>query len=178
MVVDYEGYFTGAGVAEVLRAEGREVTIVTCFDLVAPYCDQTLEGVRLRGRLHDLGIAAHRGATVASIDPEGVTARDEFGAEFRLPADGVVLVTQRLSDDALYRARCRPTPRRSSARVEAVHAIGDCVAPRLIADAIFDGHRLAREIDSPDPSRPTALPARTPPRVKPAPNGVRPLLAQ
>ncbi len=38
--------------------------------------------------------------------------------------------------------------------MEAVHAIGDCVAPRLIADAIFDGHRLAREIDSPDPSRP------------------------
>jgi dimethylamine/trimethylamine dehydrogenase len=28
------------------------------------------------------------------------------------------------------------------------------VAPRLIADAIFDGHRLAREIDSPDPERP------------------------
>ena len=69
---------------------------------------------------------------------------------FRLPADGVVLVTQRLSDDALYRC---PASRRHEG-VEAVYAIGDCVAPRLIADAIFDGHRLAREIDSPDPSRP------------------------
>ena len=149
-VVDYEGYFTGAGVAEVLRADGHEVTIVTCFDVVAHYCDQTLEGVRLRGRLHGLGIAAHRGATVASIDPEGVTARDEFGAEFRLPADGVVLVTQRLSDDALYRALQAD----HDGGRRAVYAIGDCVAPRLIADAIFDGHRLAREIDSPDPSRP------------------------
>jgi dimethylamine/trimethylamine dehydrogenase len=26
--------------------------------------------------------------------------------------------------------------------------------PRAIADVIFDGHRLGREIDSPDPSRP------------------------
>ena len=60
-----------------------------------------------------------------------------------------MLVTQRLSDDALYRAL-----QADHDGVEAVHAIGDCVAPRLIADAIFDGHRLAREIDSPDPSRP------------------------
>ena len=35
-----------------------------------------------------------------------------------------------------------------------VYRIGDCVAPRLLADAIWDGHRLGREIDSPDPSRP------------------------
>ena len=30
------------------------------------------------------------------------------------------------------------------------------MAPRLIADAIFDGHRLGREIDTADPA--TALP--------------------
>jgi dimethylamine/trimethylamine dehydrogenase len=41
-----------------------------------------------------------------------------------------------------------------AAGIEAVYAIGDCVAPRLIADCVFDGHRLAREIDSRDPRRP------------------------
>jgi len=149
-VIDYEGYFTGAGIAEVLRAEGHEVELLTCFDLVAHYCDQTLEGVRLRRRLHDLGIAAHRGSMATAVDPGGVDAVDEFGAPFRVEADGVVLVTQRMSDDALHRA-LTSGPKMG---VEAVHAIGDCVAPRLIADAIFDGHRLGREIDSADPSRP------------------------
>jgi dimethylamine/trimethylamine dehydrogenase len=153
-VIDYEGYFTGPGIAEVLRADGHDVSLVTCFDLVAHYCDQTLEGVRLRRRLHDLGIAAHRGATAVSIDPGGVVAADEFGAQFRVEADGVVLVTQRLSDDGLHRALAADADALAQAGVEAVYAIGDCVAPRLIADAIFDGHRLAREIDSPDPSRP------------------------
>ena len=38
--------------------------------------------------------------------------------------------------------------------IEAVYRIGDCVAPRLIAECVFDGHRLAREIDSPDPRMP------------------------
>ena len=36
----------------------------------------------------------------------------------------------------------------------ALYRIGDCVAPRLIADVIFDGHRLAREIDSENPAVP------------------------
>jgi NADH:flavin oxidoreductase / NADH oxidase family len=40
--------------------------------------------------------------------------------------------------------------------IEALYRIGDCVAPQLIADCIFDGHRLAREIDSADPA--TQLP--------------------
>jgi dimethylamine/trimethylamine dehydrogenase len=153
-VIDYEGYFTGAGIAEVLRAEGREVELLTCFDLVAHYCDQTLEGVRLRRRLHDLGIGAHRAATATGIDPGGVDAADEFGRPFRIACDGVVMVTQRGSDDALHRALADDPDALAAAGVEQLHAIGDCVAPRLIADAIFDGHRLAREIDSPDPSRP------------------------
>src|SRR5262249_45455484 len=66
--------------------------------------------------------------------------------EGELPCDRVVLVTSRRSNDALYRElRERPGD------VEAVYAIGDCVAPRQVADCGFDGHRLAREIDSADP---------------------------
>ena len=42
------------------------------------------------------------------------------------------------------------------AGVQALHAIGDGVAPRLLTDAIFDGHRLAREIDSDTASVPLA----------------------
>jgi dimethylamine/trimethylamine dehydrogenase len=34
------------------------------------------------------------------------------------------------------------------------YRIGDCEAPRFIADAIFSGHRLGREIDSAAPSIP------------------------
>ena len=141
----------------MLRAEGREVALLTCFDLVAHYCDQTLEGVRLRRRLHDIGIAAHRGATAASIDPGGVTAADEFGAPFRIESDGVVLVTQRLS-----RRRPPPRARRRRATRSRRPASRPCTRsatasrPRLIADAIFDGHRLAAR--STRPTRPARCP--------------------
>ena len=38
--------------------------------------------------------------------------------------------------------------------IEGLFRIGDCVAPQLLADVIFDGHRLGREIDSDDPAIP------------------------
>ena len=64
-------------------------------------------------------------------------------------ADSVVLVTQREPcDRALSRAAAPTRQRFESEGIEAVYRIGDCVAPRLIADCVFDGHRLAREIDS------------------------------
>jgi dimethylamine/trimethylamine dehydrogenase len=39
-----------------------------------------------------------------------------------------------------------------------VYRVGVCVTPGIMADAIFAGHRLGREIDTADPATP--LPAR------------------
>jgi dimethylamine/trimethylamine dehydrogenase len=35
--------------------------------------------------------------------------------------------------------------------------IGDAASPRWISESVFDGHRLAREIDLPDPSFPAPM---------------------
>ena len=155
-ILDCEGYFTGPGIAEVLRAEGYEVTFVTPYDVVAPTCDQTLEGLRLRLHLHVLGIDLRTGLTPTEILSSGVRAEDGMGRPAEIEADASVLVTQRLSDDALYLDLTADQEALSEAGIDAVYRVGDCVAPRLIADAIFDGHRLAREIDGPDPA--VALP--------------------
>ena len=45
-----------------------------------------------------------------------------------------------------------------SAGVEGVYTSWRCVAARMLGDAVFDGHRLAREIDSADPAVPLPLP--------------------
>ena len=73
-----------------------------------------------------------------------------------MPCDTVVLVTRRVSEDRLYRELLERPGDWSEAEISAVHRIGDAVAPRLAADSIFDGQRLAREIDGPDPNVPLA----------------------
>lgn len=153
VVYDAEGYFVAAGIAEQLALEGHAVELVTPFDVVAPVTDETLEGTLLRRRLHDAGITMRRNVTVTAIDPGRLSCETEFEETFELEADGIVLVTQRISDDGLYHA-LRAHPRLADEGIEAVYRIGDCVAPRMIAECIFDGHRLGREIDSADPSVP------------------------
>lgn len=65
-----------------------------------------------------------------------------------------MLVTQQVSDDALYRELTDDPEALAAAGIEAVYRIGDAVAPRFISEAVFDGHRMAREIDGPDPYHP------------------------
>jgi dimethylamine/trimethylamine dehydrogenase len=153
VVYDCEGYYAGAGMAELLRGEGHDVELVTSCEKVAPLCDETLEGPLLRRHLHDMGVRMRAGASLAEVAAGGVRGETDLGDPFEIACDAVVLVTQRVSREALY----------LDVRGPRVYRIGDCVAPRLIADAIWDGHRLGREIDSPDPAFP--LPHR---RERPA----------
>ena len=78
----------------------------------------------------------------------------EFGGPLHLAADAVVLVTQRLSNEGLDVKLAGDPDALRVQGVKALYGIGDCVSPQLIADAIFDGHRLARQTDSEDPARP------------------------
>ena len=154
VVYDAEGYFVGPGIAELLAAGGLEVRLVTSFEVISPLSDLTLEGPMLRRHLHDAGVSVHRGVTILAVEPGRVSGEDEFGEPWSLEADGIVLVTQQVSDDALYRELVSNPAALEVNGIEAVYRIGDCVAPRMISEAIFDGHRLAREIDGPHPSIP------------------------
>ena len=156
LVLDCDGYFTGVGLAEKLARDGHRVWFVTPLETPAPFTAMTLEQSRLRRMLADLGVEVVSGCMVRSIEPGLVTGYDvslpDRAVEWSV--DAVVLVTQRVSNEALYRALRSDTGALRQAGVREVFRIGDCVAPRLTADAIFDGHRLAREIDSADPSVP------------------------
>jgi hypothetical protein len=52
--------------------------------------------------------------------------------------DNVVLAYYNQADEALYYA--------VKGKVRELHRIGDCLAPRMIGDAIRDGERLARQL--------------------------------
>jgi dimethylamine/trimethylamine dehydrogenase len=154
VVFDADGYFMGPGLAEKLVADGYRVELVTCHDLVSPLSDETLEGALLRQHLHDVGVRMRTGTLLTGIEPGRLAAKDHLGEPLELEADAVVLVSQRLSDEGLYLELKEDEEALRGQGIEAVFRIGDCVAPRLIAEAIFDGHRLGREIDAEDPAVP------------------------
>jgi dimethylamine/trimethylamine dehydrogenase len=153
-VYDCDGYFMGPDLAEQLAAAGFRVDLVTSLDDVAPFAHETLEQAMLKRRLHASGVRLHRGVILERVERGLVSGRGEFGEPYELETDAVVLVTQRVSDEALYLELAADGERLRAEAIEAVYRIGDCVAPQLIADAVFDGHRLAREIDAENPAVP------------------------
>src|SRR5258708_4635206 len=152
IVYDCDGYFMGAGIAELLRLDGYQVTIVTPHLEVAPLCNETLDGPRLRHRLHEIGIEVLPTASLSFMDAAGVRIRGQFAHVTEVPVNAVVLVTQRLSCAELYNDLTGQNLEGTG--VEGIYRIGDWVAPRVLRDAIFDGHPLGREIDSVVPSTP------------------------
>ncbi|MFN8185983.1 MAG: FAD-dependent oxidoreductase [Gaiellales bacterium] len=152
VVLDNDGYFMGVSLAERLALEGKTVTVVSHLGHVAQYMHYTMERPDMIRRLRRLGVHELGEHGVVSIEPGQVTCVDLYKEDkvTQLEADAVVLVTARRSDEALFREL-------EETDGLAVYRIGDCEAPRLIADCVFSGHRLAREIDSDDPATPKAF---------------------
>lgn len=163
VVYDTDGYYVGPGIAELLAAEGYETHLVTTKDRVSPVSDDSLEGDMLRRHLHGLGIVFHTGVTLLEAADGTVLGETEFGDPWSLHADGVVLVTQQRSEQSLYQELTADPGALADAGVRAVHLVGDAVAPRMPSEAVFDGHRLAREIESADPMAPVAYLRERPP---------------
>ena len=138
------------------RAGSRRVRVdfVTSLEDISPFSHETLEQVFPQGAAARGGVRMHRTVTLERVEPGGITCADEFGEPLELEADAVVLVTQRsLGRRALPRAprgRGAVGGGRHRGRLPDRRLRG----AQLIADAIFDGHRLAREIDSENPAVP------------------------
>jgi dimethylamine/trimethylamine dehydrogenase len=119
--------------------------------------DFTGENLFLIPKLHRMGVRMTTSHLVKEIGERHVTGFWALTPEAPVEwlADSAVLVTSRKPEEALFLELQSDPDRLERHGIEAVYRVGDCVAPRLeVADAIFDGHRLAREIDTEDPAVP------------------------
>ena len=95
------------------------------------------------GRLLELGVSDHAVAMLLGRDskrPRAVRPAPIRAAKAMLPCGTLVLVTGRLPNDSASSRSCPPR-----ALLQRCTRIGDCLAPGLIADAVYSGHRFARE---------------------------------
>ncbi len=155
LVYDTDGYHVGAAVAHALGLEGAAVTYMTPFDNIGPYMRFTLEEQRMCEALTETGVEIVSQHLLLAWEPGKATVlRHWVGAERELAFDGVVVVTQRNSECALHDELAARPADLEEAGIKGLFLIGDADVPGMIAQATFAGHRLAREIDSPDPAVP------------------------
>lgn len=172
VILNADTYFMAPSLAEKLATAGHEVTIVSGVHL-GNYMHFTLEYPNMMRRLHELGVEELGDHFCSRIEAgrleiyniwgdgsrrtyrgPGVLPRDENKTHRWLEFDSLVLVTGRHSNNTLFNELKARQGEWAENGIKDVYVIGDAEAPRLIADATFTGHRLAREIEEATPQYP------------------------
>ena len=147
VLYDDDHYYMGGVLAELLVQHGCQVTLVTPASQVSTWTTYTLEQKKIQDRLVRLGVELKTQQIVSAINEGEVFLSSEVtGETSQISAQGVVLVTDRLPNDDLYRAL---RPELAAGTLKSLRVIGDAEAPNIIARAVFSGHLAASEFDEP-----------------------------
>jgi dimethylamine/trimethylamine dehydrogenase len=145
LIYDDDHYYMGSVLAELLAENGCEVTLVTPAPSISYWTQFTLEQNRIHKRLQALNVTLLPSYFLASHNLTTATVTNVLtAAESVLPCDAVVLITDRLPNDALYHEL---KPALDEGKLKSLRLIGDAEAPNIIAQAVFSGHLAAQEFD-------------------------------
>lgn len=134
-VIVVGGGMIGRDVALLLAEQGKEVTITTRDDNIVRDMDQvSRQGFLERLAKQDIEILT--GVHLAEIVDDGVIMHDRQGERIELNGDTVTLAAGLSPNRGLF-------DELSHLPNLEVYAIGDCVKPRKILDAIHEGYQAA-----------------------------------
>ncbi len=148
VIFDDDHYYIGGLLAELLRAKGRKVTIVTPAAEVSAWTYNTMELRYIARRLGDAGVEMVTHHNLVEVKKGEVGLVHVHTEKLsRLEAASVVMVTMRAPEASLYRELIADQDGLKAAGIRSVDRIGDCLSPGAIAHAVYAGHRFARELD-------------------------------
>jgi dimethylamine/trimethylamine dehydrogenase len=148
VIYDDDHYYMASALAEKLALQGNRVCYVTPSDSVATWSARTVERFRVHSRLHDLEIEMVTAHSLVSFSDRQVTLQSTYTSDQKvIESDYLVPVTSRQPVNDLYQGLADLIKQGNDPGKICVGKIGDCDAPGLIADAVFAGHRWARELD-------------------------------
>jgi len=145
IVWDDDHYYMGGVLAELCRAKGFDVTLVTPAAIVSAWTVNTLESMPIAKRIARLGIKVVPFTSVVGFDGAKVQLVSGLtDAATELPCASLVTLTARLPVDKLFQDM---HDRWKEAGIVSLTRVGDCWAPSTIQQAVYSGHKWARELD-------------------------------
>jgi len=143
-LIDTDGHHRATATAELLATQGKSVHILCTSLFVGAELGPTQDLYLTRQRLLTKGctftpdtvvieISGEPGAKMLTAINVYSNAMSELG-----PYDSVVLAINQEVEDRLYKSLKN--------KVKELYRIGDCVSPRKVDMAIWEGHQIGREI--------------------------------
>ncbi len=137
-IVVVGGGAIGCDVALFLAEQGKKVTITTRQDDIAHGLTLVMK-IAFFKRYFRPGVGMLTGMHLVEIVDNGVVLADRFGRTTEFKADNVVLATGLEPLNGLYEELAQVPGLE-------VYAVGNCVEPRTIFDAIHEGYKAAQHI--------------------------------
>jgi dimethylamine/trimethylamine dehydrogenase len=149
VIYDFDHYYMGGCLAELLRKNGNEVTIVTNANAVSAWTFMNNELAEIRSRMIELGIRTELEQTVSACENGAVELTSIYRDRTVRSIDcgALVVVGVRKPNDGLYRELMSDADALADAGISSVRSIGDCRTPGAIVHAVYSGHECARTID-------------------------------
>ena len=155
VVFDDDNFYLGGVIAEKLHSGGLDVTLVTTHPTVSSWTANTLEQHRIQSHILELGIDVVASHNLVRIEASEIELACLYSdRRSTVPAASLVMVTSRQPNNQLYLDLIEDPAALRAAGIDSVQEIGDCDVPATIAVAVYDGHRVARELDAPPPDDP------------------------
>ena len=143
-LIDYDGHQRATATAEFLANQGKKVDMITSSLFICAELGPTQDLYSSRQRLLQKGVTFTPDIAVMEVGGEaGAKTVKGFNVYSNVwnewgPYDSLVLAMGQQVDDDLYMSL--------KGKVPELYRIGDCVAPRKVDMAIWEGHKLGREI--------------------------------
>jgi dimethylamine/trimethylamine dehydrogenase len=145
VVFDDDCFYMGSVLAELLAKAGRAVIFVTPESQVSPWSKNTLEQGRVQRRLIDLDVEIITANALGGRTKERLDLSCIYSGKTRsVDCTTLVPVIARLPDETLWLALKAREDEWADAGIKTVTRLGDCLAPGLIAAAVYSGHQYAR----------------------------------
>jgi dimethylamine/trimethylamine dehydrogenase len=158
VIYDFDHYYMGGCLAELLRQRGQEVTIVTTANAVSAWTFMNNEMADIRRRMIELGVGTVFEQYLTGFSQGEVQLTSIYRDEDVRTIDcgSLIVVGARAGNDQLFRELNSDAGRIADGGINSIRSIGDCRAPGAIAHAVYSGHECARTIDAGDTIEPIA----------------------
>jgi mycofactocin system FadH/OYE family oxidoreductase 2 len=143
-LIDYDGHQRATATAELIANMGKKVDMITSSLFICSDLGPTQDLYSSRQRLLQKGVTFTPDIAVMEVGGEaGAKTVKGFNVYSNVwfdwgPYDSIVLAMGQQVDDDLYMSLKGTGPM--------IYRIGDCVSPRKVDMAIWEGHKLGREI--------------------------------
>jgi mycofactocin system FadH/OYE family oxidoreductase 2 len=140
VLIDYDGHHQATATAEFLADRGKKVHIICSSLFVGAELGPTQDLYLTRQRLLQKGVTFTPDFAVMEIKGLEINGFNVYSNEWNTYKgyDSIVLAMGNRTEDSLYFAL--------KGKVKELYRIGDCVAPRKVDMAIFEGDKVGRGI--------------------------------